>query len=198
MELNGGTIMGLPYPRRVGAEGPEGHGTGSDTPRGFYYFFGYPWSLPYPRHPRHPPVAGIIAVMKKTDEYPKINIYQIRRDYSIPTGHGTITLDGQPVRLAWVAEYLGGIRPYFVCPQCSHRRHHLYNRDNIWACRVCHKLIHRSTIERPVPRAIRRADKLGPVGPKPKWKRRLNHARLTAKREVAFRKAALALLQHKF
>lgn len=135
--------------------------------------------------------------MEKTDEYPKVSIYQIRREYSIPTGHGTITLDGQPVRLAWVAEHLGGIRPYFVCPQCNQRRHHLYNRDNIWACRVCHKLIHRTTIEVASTRAIRRALKLGPPGPKPKWKHYRTHRELTAKKIAASQKAAIGILKGK-
>ncbi len=136
--------------------------------------------------------------MEKTDEYPRVSIYQIRREYGIPTGHGAITIDGQPIRLSWCPEPLGGIRPYFLCPQCNHRRHHLYNRNNTWSCRVCHGLIHRVTTERAATRAIRRVDKLGPVSQKPKWKRRLNHARLTAKKEAALQKAALALMQHKF
>ena len=76
-----------------------------------------------------------------------------------------LLVDGVPQTLEVVRQprHLGGTQAYWVCPQCSALRHHLYLRDGVLACRCCHGLEYRS---RHVPAVVARAARL--MGEPPK------------------------------
>ena len=50
-----------------------------------------------------------------------------------------------PVRLQTSRPHFGGVRWWFVCSWCQHRRWRLYRPSfDEWACRECHRLTYRS------------------------------------------------------
>jgi hypothetical protein len=92
-----------------------------------------------------------------------------------------------------------GQEAYWLCPRCSALRWHLYLRDGVLACRVCHGLSYRSQhVPTVVARAARLRRKLGaepsllsPLPPRPRniW-RAAWYDRLV--RELAAQEAVIA------
>lgn len=71
----------------------------------------------------------------------------------------TYTMPDQPRRggttsisVGWTKANVGGERVHLLCPACGDEREKLYLVANQWACRRCHRLVHRtqrmSTIDR--------------------------------------------------
>ena len=108
-----------------------------------------------------------------------------------------------PVILQWTPCYLGGRRPWFICPAsgCGQRVAILFG-GSIFACRRCHKLAYQCQRETDDDRAMRRADtirrRLGweagimnPEGDKPKGMHWRTFERLKAEHD-AFANASWA------
>lgn len=94
----------------------------------------------------------------------------------------------QPVELTFTACYLGGRRPWFLCPRCARRVAKLFLAGT-FTCRRCVGLPYASQGETVYDRAARRADKvrrrLGgrpggeePFPPRPRWMRHRTYERL--------------------
>ena len=109
------------------------------------------------------------------DDTPSIDI----RDFRPVPGARFVIKNPEQVRIGvtWTDCNLGGRRPWFRCPQCSHRCKKLYP----FVCRRCSKLRYRCKSESPSDRAIRKAirhrEKFGqvdggllvPFPPKPRY-----------------------------
>lgn len=101
-----------------------------------------------------------------------------------------------PVYIVRTMCYLGGSRPWFICParDCGRRVAILYG-GGIFACRHCHQLAYRSTREDAGDRAARRANRIrarlgwkrgffNGAGWKPKGMHWTTFDRLTARHEA--------------
>lgn len=75
----------------------------------------------------------------------------------------------EEVALNWEPCRFGGLRPFFVCPDCGEHTLHLYRLGH-FACRECHDLSYPSQRERESDRAQRRANKIRRrLGGEPGW-----------------------------
>lgn len=118
----------------------------------------------------------------------------------------------QRMPLTWTKCHLGGVRPWFLCPEntgegkcCGRRVARLYiGHSNLFACRLCHGLTYASQSKNPRDRAIGRARKLrarlgggpsvlDPVPEKPPRMHRRTYFRLSGKAMRA-QERALGLL----
>jgi hypothetical protein len=65
----------------------------------------------------------------------------------------------EPISLAYTSQFLGGRRPWFLCPGCSRRCAKLYGVDR-FRCRLCWKFPYKSQGEQPLYRKLRKAQRI--------------------------------------
>src|SRR6266404_5235967 len=65
-------------------------------------------------------------------------------------------LDSPSVELTWTPCNFGGMRPWYLCPQCGRRCGYLYRSESEYVCRICLGLGHRSQRESAFDRLMRR------------------------------------------
>jgi hypothetical protein len=121
-----------------------------------------------------------------------------------PRGTSEWTHACQRVPVVWTRCHLGGVRPWFLCPDearagkcCGRRVAKLYAGDShLFACRRCRGLVYASQSENRLDRSIRRARKirmglgggpslLEPIPDKPPKMHRLTYYRLFGKAAAA-------------
>ena len=113
------------------------------------------------------------------DNTRSIHIRDVQR--GLTNGVETIQLDDTPIQIAWMATAFGGLRAYFVCPECSRRVSALSAAPSL-ACRHCHRLAYRSQNLTPLWRRNEKLRKLQAkagadtsrlpcIPTKPKWMR---------------------------
>ena len=116
--------------------------------------------------------------------------------YRARSGDGEWYAMEYPLSIEWTDCYLGGRRPWFLCPAsgCGRRVAILFG-GAMFVCRHCHQLVYASQRERTEERASRRAevirDRLGwapgilnATGEKPKGMHWTTFARLQARHDV--------------
>ncbi len=96
--------------------------------------------------------------------------------------------------------YYGGLRPWFLCPQCGDRRAVLYDtREGDFGCRRCMRLTYECQTEDVFDRLRRKehklAARLGPYWMKPKWMRWSTYDRIIWLRANAEHKALLTAVR---
>ena len=115
---------------------------------------------------------------------PRADVRELKRRGIVGNSTMTIVIDGVRVEISHTPCFLGGARPYFLCPECDRRAAILYNR-RYWACRNCHGLAHASENATTADRRRRKIFKararlnqcnhtqglLAPFPAKPKWMR---------------------------
>jgi len=81
-------------------------------------------------------------------------------EYTIETDRLILTGTNQVIPLDKTRCHYGGFRYWFNCPRCSRRSAVLYNRNNLFLCRQCHKLPYTSQREGKIDRLIRKSRKI--------------------------------------
>lgn len=75
------------------------------------------------------------VAMKKVTSYPKLNIQQLNFREN-PRANG-VNWQGHKIALATTKPNYGGVRYWFVCPNCEKRKGALYQVGRAVICRVC-------------------------------------------------------------
>jgi hypothetical protein len=91
------------------------------------------------------------------EETPSIDIRAFARDGWIKQGMTELVWGLDTFKLDWTTQRLGGERPWFLCPDCSHRCALLYSvSGSHYGCRKCLKLAYGSENETELARQVRR------------------------------------------
>jgi len=115
---------------------------------------------------------------------PRVDVRELKRRGIVGNSTTTVAIAGERVEISQTPCFLGGARPYFLCPECDRRVAILYNH-RYWACRNCHGLAYASENEARGDRRLRKIFKararlnqcnhpqglLAPFPAKPKWMR---------------------------
>src|SRR5215470_10135557 len=101
---------------------------------------------------------------RRCEAYDRICIHTLNRQRQISPKRRTIRVNNgfgiQNIQLSWTKPVLGGVQPWFICPECVGRFAHQYLGNRGLACRWCYKLAYACENEQPRDRARRKVEKL--------------------------------------
>jgi len=117
------------------------------------------------------------------EDLPSVDIRRLKAKGMFSVGQiEALEVDSKRIKLSTTKPKYGGIRYWFVCPQCLTRRVCLYRLRGHWKCRECTGLQYRSQAYDKQSQALlqkaRLEAKLESDGSKPKWMRWPTYYRL--------------------